>query len=226
MSARPALLVMLMVCACGPGTVEGSGSEAGAEAADESETDTSEAIADLPPEPDCPGSLGELVSCECAFVEGCTIESVDGQSCALACEQPAACERVRCDFDWAHGEPVCVELYNPDALACVLETLLLEPDLRVDLGLHNTYPSIAWDDHRSLIRLDETQWLLTRDFDEFEDAGGGASKWGARVVTLSDAELQACADADFAEARFQCLFDLGWSAAQPCVDPQMLSCGQ
>jgi hypothetical protein len=220
---RPALLTFFgaWLCACGPGAVGDSASHG------ESETEAGESetgAPDLPREPDCPARLGDLVSCECAFVDGCTIESADGKDCAVGCEQPPACESVTCLFDWAHGDPVCVELENPEALSCAFEALFSGLEVQVDLYLGNTYPFVSWDDRRSLIRLDSTQWLMVRDFSDFYDAGYGSSRWAARVIAVTDADLQACADADFAEAQFDCLFDLWWSAAQTCVDPLALSC--
>jgi hypothetical protein len=216
------LALALSLSACRP---DGPGGSATSEESDSSTSASTEGepTPDLPPEPDCPATLGELVTCECAFVDGCMIDSVDGQDCTVECEQPSACEQVTCNFDWAHGDPVCVELVNPEALACALEAVSSGQPTRVELALYNTYPFVSWTERRSLLRLDATRWLKSRDRDVSYDVGAPEYDWDAWVLTATEADLQACAEADFAEAQFQCLFDLG-HATEDCTDMQALTC--
>jgi hypothetical protein len=222
-----ALLACLAICACRPPGIVASESESESgfesESGSGSETETGDAP-DLPPEPECPAALGELVECACAYTEDCSLASADGSSCDLACDPPSPCDTVVCEFDIAYDQPACVELTTPEAFDCALAALLDGSEVQVTLTLDNTYPFQGWTDHHTLARLDGERFLLTHDKHVFYDAGPSpAPEWGARAAVVSAEQLLGCANEDFAEARFACLFGL-WFTAEACADLDAWQC--
>jgi hypothetical protein len=181
-------------------------------------------MVDLPLEPECPAGLGEVVACECAVVEGCTIPNAEPETgCNFACEVPTPCGIVICTFDSSLSWPTCETLVDVAALQCVFDALAEGQPFRWFTNLYDTY-GFAWDDAlHQFQRLDATTYIAYRDYRFGNGVDPGWTEQTFAGLEIQDSDWMACEAVASEHERFNCLHALA-EQGQPCADPSVLLC--
>jgi hypothetical protein len=180
---------------------------------------------DLPVEPECPAGLGEVVACDCAVVEGCSIPNAEPETgCMFACDVPEPCPEVTCTFDGSTSWPTCEADLDVAALQCVFDALAEGQPITWTTHQSDT----AWNQwdvtHREFLRLDATTYVrygVHRYGNHLE--GDGPSHYSFEGLEIPESAWMECDAAGDDYERFNCLHALG-GEGEPCPDPSTLMC--
>jgi hypothetical protein len=216
---------LLVVCGCGPSAVDVGIEMEGA--ASESDVSESGLLApDLPPEPECPAGLGEVVVCECAVVDGCSIPDVEPDNgCAYNCVIPSPCPPVTCTgYPYDFGSVTCEDELDVAALQCVFDALAEGQPMgwRTTLyGTHQFFQEDTWNEYR---RLDATTYARFAGHYWFgHSPPSGHTEGSFDAFELPESEWMDCEALADDYHRFMCLHRLA-AYGEPCADPALLVC--
>lgn len=179
---------------------------------------------DLPASPECPAGLGEVVACDCAVVEGCTVPNAEPETgCMFECEVASPCPVVACAFNSSVSWPTCEADLDVAALECVFDALAEDQPFAWTTRRYDTYPFASDSSWREFQRLDPTTYVVFDEHHFGNDVGDGGSEYSYAALEIPESKWLACdALADDYE-RFNCLHGLAF-AAEPCANPSALIC--
>jgi hypothetical protein len=195
------------------------------EATTQAESGSDGSTPDLAPQRECPAGLGEVVACECALVDGCSIPDADpNNGCAFTCDIPRPCPDVACT-GYADLDPATCE-YDLDvaALQCVFDALAEGQPMawRTTLfGSGQFFEDDTWHEYR---RLDATTYARFTGHYMWGDNGPSEyTEYSFDAFELPESEWMDCEALADDYQRFGCLHRLA-ARGEPCADPALLVC--
>jgi hypothetical protein len=179
---------------------------------------------DLPAEPECPAGLGEVVTCDCALVEGCTIPNAGPDTgCTFACDLPTPCPDVSCTFDSSTSWPTCEADLDVAALQCVFDALAEGQPIAWTTYQHDTYAFAHDSSWREFSRLDATTYVRYHVHNVGNDVEPGTVDYRFEGLEIPEAAWMQCDALGDDYERFNCLHALS-GEGETCIDPLALSC--